>query len=52
MGSLTRVRVQMRRAAAAVVVCLLLGLLPAAAYTRPAVASAPNADPSRSAIYP
>ncbi len=46
MGSLPRVRVQMRRAAAAVVVCLLLGLLPAAGYARPAAAGAPNCRPT------
>ena len=45
MGSLTRVRVRTRRAGAAVVVCLLLGLLPAAAYTGPALASAPKCRP-------
>ncbi len=35
----------MRRAAAAVVACLLLGLLPAAGYAGPAAASAPTCSP-------
>ena len=49
MGSLNTSRVRMRRAAAAVVVCLLLGLLPAALCPA-CLVRCRNADRSRSAI--